>query len=156
MEILKLLIILIFFATLSGCSPKIQERIVYETDTTFIEKEVRVTDTVYKYRTIVKYEVDSIYLRDTLQTDTLTLESNYSYAKAWLAWPHLKGEIQDKDTVLSFKQDSARVNTNVKKTNKKTKTETITNVVKEKYVPWYIYMLWGLSIGLTMYVRLKP
>lgn len=74
MERLKYLFLgIVLAASMTGCSPKIRERIVYETDTTFIEKEVRVTDTVYKYRTQVKHEVDSIYVRDTMQTDTLRL-----------------------------------------------------------------------------------
>lgn len=146
---------IVLAASMTGCSPKIRERIVYETDTTFIEKEVRVTDTVYKYRTQVKHEVDSIYVRDTMQTDTLRLESNYSYARAWLVWPHLKGEIQDKDTILTFRQDSARVDTNVKETNKKTRTEIITKVVKEKHIPWWIYILWGASLGVVMFIRMK-
>lgn len=150
--------IIVFFilALLSGCSPKIQERIVYETDTVFKEKKVFVTDTVYKYRTEVKTVIDSIYIRDTLEGDILHLESNYAYAKAWLEWPHLKGEIRDKDTTLSFKQDSARVRTEQKETHKKERRETITITKEVKYIPWWIYLLWGLSLGLVLFFRFKP
>lgn len=152
MKVLSKILVIILLA---GCSPKIQERIVYETDTTFIEKTVHVSDTVFKYKTRVKHEFDSIFIKDTLDVDTLTLESNYSYAKAWLAWPHLKGEIQDKDTTLSFKQDSSRVVSTEKETSKKTRSEVITKIIEKKYVPWWIYLLWGVSIGVVLFVRLR-
>ncbi len=151
----NILLIIISAALLSSCSPEIVERTIRETDTVYQTRTERIYDTVFKYQTKVKRVTDSIIIRDTLQVDTLTLRSNYATARAWLDWPQLKGTIEDKDTTLSFYQDSARRIIEEKEKQVQRREEIRTKIIEKKYVPWWIYLLWGVSIGLILLIRIK-
>jgi len=149
------LLIIFAAALLSSCSPEVIEKTIRETDTVFQTRTERIYDTVYKYRTKVKQVTDSIYIRDTLQPDTLTLRSNYATARAWLDWPQLKGTIEDKDTTLSYYQDSSRRIIEEKEKQVRRREEVRTKIIKKKYVPWWIYLLWGASLGVVLLLRFK-
>lgn len=160
MERKENILIIIIALLFSSCTNEVVEKVVKKTDTIERDRVERIYDTTYLFSTDVKTVTDSVIIFDTLpqqdafQSDTLLLESNLAIAQAWVD-KDLKGTIKDKDTILSFYQDSSRrIITETMKTMSEVK-ETKTRIVEEKYVPWWIYLLWGVSLGVVLVLRFK-
>lgn len=131
----------------------VRDSVVYK-DTTIYIPEIQ-------YVVVPKIVRDSIFIEPIYETggvtsDTMYMESNFAWAKAWVMEYELYGTISDKDTTFTVKPQE-----DIKVINQKESyhTEKKTEVVEVRYIPkFYKFCFWwwlGTTIVILLFIAYK-